>query len=171
MNTMNDTQLSTVAALWKHTWITKLFDRWMPIQKHIWCNVTGAVWDAVWITQLRSLSTTAEILFKDSQAFTRSASEWAAETNNLIPRGRRHLSSIDLFEVTTNTPSSFKACKCKSKRKPNQHRYWLNKWRFEYDAKELCLPDQQYPQAAVDHFSLNLLTFLGWEKQWVILGY
>jgi hypothetical protein len=42
---------------------------------------------------------------------SRSESEWAADTNNLIPTGKRHLSMVDLFEVTKNTESSFNAWK------------------------------------------------------------
>jgi len=55
------------------------------------------------------VSTDAETLFKDSLALSRSESEWAADTNNLIPTGKRHLSMVDLFEVTKNTESSFNA--------------------------------------------------------------
>lgn len=63
--------------------------------------------DLTCTTQFYLLSTDAATFFNDSDAFCRSDSEWAAETNNLIPTGKRHLSSVDLLEVTTNTESSF----------------------------------------------------------------
>lgn len=49
-------------------------------------------------------------LFRDSDALRRSDSECPAETKSLIPRGNRHLSRNDLFELTTNNESSFRAC-------------------------------------------------------------
>ncbi|KAM1070237.1 hypothetical protein ACFX2A_001981 [Malus domestica] len=43
----------------------------------------------------------------DAAALNRSDYIWPAETNNLIPNGRRHLSSDDFLEATTKMECSF----------------------------------------------------------------
>ena len=74
-------------------------------------NLTKLVLHAQQSYHLRSFNTVAATLFSEAHAFCRSDSEWAAETNSLMPTGKRHLSRVDLFETTTNIDSSFKACK------------------------------------------------------------
>lgn len=57
------------------------------------------------------VKTSTATLFNDLYVFIRSDSVWAAETKNLIPTGKLHLSSVDLLEVATKTSSSFNNCK------------------------------------------------------------
>lgn len=62
-------------------------------------------------SQIWFFSTESATLFRASDAFTRSDSEWAAETNSLIPTGKRHLSSVDLLDATARIEWSFNNCK------------------------------------------------------------
>jgi hypothetical protein len=93
------------------TWIWRGYDGWVPREKSNAAQRQETRSTRCTAFDYWFVSTDAETLFKDSLALSRSESEWAADTNNLIPTGKRHLSMVDLFEVTKNTESSFNAWK------------------------------------------------------------